>query len=186
MIMKDTYNDIDSKMEKTLEFLDEEFDTLRAGRANPAVLNKITVDYYGVATPISQIGNVSVPEARMLVIQPWDGSLVKAVEKALLKSELGITPTSDGKIIRLAFPQPTEERRKELVKSVHKKAEEAKIAIRSIRRDAIEHYKAMKKNSEITEDDLKDIEKDIQELTDKFIKRVDKASVVKEKEIMEV
>ena len=144
------------------------------------------VDYYGVQTPIPQLGNISVPEARTLLIQPWDMSVVKEVEKAILKSELGINPNNDGKTIRLTFPPLTEERRKELVKDIHKRAEEAKVAIRSIRRDAIEAYKTQKKNSEITEDDLKEIEKDIQNLTDQYSKEIDTILAKKEKEIMEV
>jgi len=184
--MADNYKEIEGKMKKTISILEEELVGIRAGRANPAILEKVTVDYYGVPTPITQIGNVSVPEARMLVIQPWDTSIVKEVEKALLKSDIGITPTSDGKVIRLIFPPLTEERRKELVKTVHKKGEEAKVAIRAVRRDALDHYKMQKKNSEITEDDLKDIEKDIQNLTDKYIKEIDSIIDKKEKEILEV
>ncbi|WHH58969.1 ribosome recycling factor [Petroclostridium sp. X23] len=184
--MKNQYQEVESKMKKTISVFNEDLASIRAGRANPAVLDKVTVDYYGVPTPITQIGNVSVPEARMLTIQPWDASIVKEVEKALLKSDIGITPNSDGKIIRLNFPPLTEERRKELVKAVHKKGEDAKVAIRSIRRDALDHYKTMKKNSEITEDDLKDIEKDIQHLTDDYIKEIDDITEVKQKEIMEV
>ena len=153
---------------------------------DPSILDKIMVDYYGVQTPIPQLGNISVPEARTLLIQPWDMSVVKEVEKAILKSELGINPNNDGKTIRLTFPPLTEERRKELVKDIHKRAEEAKVAIRSIRRDAIEAYKTQKKNSEITEDDLKEIEKDIQNLTDQYSKEIDTILAKKEKEIMEV
>jgi ribosome recycling factor len=173
-------------MKKTISVLAEDLAGIRAGRANPAILEKVHVDYYGVSTPINQIGNISVPEARMLVIQPWDASIMKEVEKALLKSDIGITPNNDGKVIRLIFPPLTEERRKELVKSVHKKGEDAKVAIRGVRRDALDHYKVQKKNSEITEDDLKDIEKDIQELTDNYIKEIDELITRKEKEIMEV
>lgn len=184
--MRGDYQEIQRKMKKTLSVLQEELMGIRAGRANPAILEKVTVDYYGTATPINQIGNISVPEARMLVIQPWDASIVKEVEKALLKSDIGITPNSDGKVIRLVFPPLTEERRKELVKSVHKKGEDTKVAIRSIRRDALEQYKVQKKNSEITEDDLKDIEKDIQQLTDNCIKDIESILNDKEKEIMEV
>ena len=174
------------KMEKTIGVLNNEFGSIRAGRANPAVLDKIMVDYYGTPTPINQMAGVSVAEARVLVIQPWDISTLKEIEKAILKSDLGITPNNDGKVIRIAFPQPTEERRKELVKQVRKTGEDAKVAIRSIRRDAIEDFKKMKKNSEITEDDLADIEKDIQKLTDKYCKEVDDIVAAKEKEILSI
>lgn len=184
--MKETYKLYEGKMKKTISLYEEDLHTIRAGRANPAVLDKVMVDYYGTATPITQIGNISVPEARMLLIQPWDASMLREIEKAINKSELGINPTNDGKVIRLAFPPLTEERRKELVKTVHKKAEDAKVAIRSIRRDAIEHFKQMKKNNEITEDDLKDMEKDVQDLTDKNVKEIDKITSAKEKEILEV
>jgi len=180
------YAEFEAKMEKAIKFLLEEFGTIRAGKANAAVLDKISVEYYGSQTPINQVGNISVPEPRMLVIQPWDASMVKEIEKAILKSELGITPTNDGKSIRLVFPALTEERRRELVKMVGKKAEEAKVVIRGIRRDAIEAYKKMQKNSEITEDDLKTAEKEIQDLTDKFVKRVDEEGKKKEKEILEI
>ncbi len=180
------YAEFEAKMEKAIKFLLEEFGTIRAGKANAAVLDKISVEYYGSQTPINQVGNISVPEPRMLVIQPWDASMVKEIEKAILKSELGITPTNDGKSIRLVFPALTEERRRELVKAVGKKAEEAKVVIRGIRRDAIESYKKMQKNSEITEDDLKTAEKEIQDLTDKFVKRVDEEGKKKEKEILEI
>lgn len=180
------YAEFEAKMEKAIKFLLEEFGTIRAGKANAAVLDKISVEYYGSQTPINQVGNISVPEPRMLVIQPWDASMVKEIEKAILKSELGITPTNDGKSIRLVFPALTEERRRELVKAVGKKAEEAKVVIRGIRRDAIEAYKKMQKNSEITEDDLKTAEKEIQDLTDKFVKRVDEEGKKKEKEILEI
>lgn len=184
--MKGHYEQTQVKMEKTLGALEHDFAAVRAGRANPAVLDHVKVDYYGVATPVNQIGAVSVPEPRTLVIQPWDASILGEVEKAISKSDIGINPNNDGKVIRLIFPQLTEERRKDLVKVVHKDAETAKVGIRNIRRDAIEHFKAMKKKSEITEDDLKDMEKDIQELTDKYIAKVDKMLVAKEKEILEV
>ncbi|MBR5218802.1 MAG: ribosome recycling factor [Clostridia bacterium] len=180
------YAEFEAKMEKAISFLLEEFGTIRAGKASAAVLDKISVEYYGSQTPINQVGNISVPEPRMLVIQPWDASMVKEIEKAILKSELGITPTNDGKSIRLVFPALTEERRRELVKMVGKKAEEAKVVIRGIRRDAIESYKKMQKNSEITEDDLKTAEKEIQDLTDKFVKKVDEEGKKKEKEIIEI
>lgn len=184
--MKKEYEVYDSKMKKTISAFGGNLDTVRAGRANSAVLSKVTVDYYGVATPIEQIGNITTPDPKTLVIQPWDATVLKEVEKAILKSDIGITPNNDGKIIRLSFPPLTEERRKELVKLVHKYAEEAKIAIRSIRRDAMEDFKAKKKNSEITEDDLKGIEKDIQSMTDDYVKEIDSISKDKEKEVLEV
>ncbi len=184
--MSGNYPEIEGKMKKAIDFLLEEFASIRAGRANPSVLDKIMVEYYGVPTPINQVGGVSVPEPRMLVIQPWDTNVLKDVEKAIQKSDLGISPTNDGKTIRLAFPPLTEERRKELVKTVGKKAEEGRIVIRSIRREAIDMYKKMQKKSEITEDDLKKIEKEIQELTDKYIKNIDEEAKNKEKEIMEI
>lgn len=184
--MKATYKEAEERMQKTLGVLGNEFGSIRAGRANAAVLDRIAVDYYGVHTPINQMAAISVPEARTLVISPWDASSLKAIEKAIQTSDIGINPSNDGKSIRLMFPPLTEERRKDLVKVVHKFGEEAKIAIRSIRRDTIEKYKDMKKKSEITEDDLKDAEKDIQELTDKFVKEIDGMIVKKEKELLEV
>ena len=180
------YPEITEKMDKVLNHLAGEFETIRVGRANPNVLNKITVDYYGTPTPVQQVGTVSTPDPRTLTIQPWDGSLLKAIEKAILASELGITPQNDGKVIRLAFPQLTEDRRKELTKVAAKKAEEAKVAVRGVRRDAMEAFKAQKKKSEITEDDLKNIEKDIQDLTDSKIKEVEKMLEKKNKEITEI
>ncbi len=176
----------EEKMNKTIAVLESDLSTLRAGRANPAMLNKISVEYYGVATPLSQIGNLSVPDPRTLLIQPWDAAILSDIEKAILKSDLGITPANDGKAIRLSFPPLTEERRKELAKTIRAKCEDSKVAIRSIRRDAIETFKTQKKNSEITEDDLKGIEKDVQNLTDKFIKLIDDIQAKKEKEIMEL
>lgn len=184
--MKNEYKEVEGKMKKSIEFFQEDLATVRAGRANPAILDKIQVEYYGVPTPINQVANVAVPEARALIIQPWDASVTKEIEKAILASDIGITPNSDGKVIRLNFPPLTEERRKELVKVVHKKGEDTKVAVRAIRRDALDHFKAMKKNSEITEDDLKDIEKDIQELTDQYIHKIDDIVKAKEAEIMEV
>ncbi|MEG0895499.1 MAG: ribosome recycling factor [Oscillospiraceae bacterium] len=184
--MKQRVQIAQEKMQKSIESLSHELKTIRAGRANPAILDKITVDYYGVPTKIEQMAAVSVPEARMLVIQPWDMSSLSSIEKAILASDIGINPTNDGKIIRMAFPQPTEERRKELVKEISKIGEECKVAIRSIRRDANDKLKAMKKASEITEDDLKDGEDQIQKLTDKFCKEVDIILSEKEKEIMEI
>jgi ribosome recycling factor len=173
-------------MEKTIEVMKHEFNTIRAGRANVAVLDKITVDYYGAPTPIQQIASVSTPEPRMLAIQPWDASALKLIEKAILASDLGINPTNDGKIVRLLFPQLTEERRRDLTKEVKTMAENGKVAIRNIRRDAIDHFKKAQKASEITEDELKLLEKDMQDLTDKYVKEVDVESGKKEKELMEL
>lgn len=174
------------KMEKCLGSLEHELTTVRAGRANPGVLDKVLVDYYGTPTPVQQMAAVSVVEARNLVIQPWDISQLKAIEKAIQTSDIGITPTNDGKVLRLAFPQPTEERRKELVKQVRKYGEEAKVTVRNIRRDALEKFKSMKKNSELTEDDMKNLEKDVQKLTDKFCDDIDATISDKEKEIMAI
>jgi ribosome recycling factor len=184
--MNAMYTEYENKMKKTVEVLHSEFTSVRAGRANASVLDHIRVEYYGSPTPIQQIASISTPDPRSLVIQPWDASSLKAVEKALQTSDLGINPTNDGRVIRLMFPQLTEERRKELVKQVAKYGEEAKVAIRNIRRDAMEIFKAQKKKSEITEDDLKDIEKDLQKLTDDYIKEIDKVSEKKEKELYEV
>lgn len=184
--MKEQYPEYTGRMDKTLDVLSHEFSTLRAGRANAAVLDRVTVEYYGAQTPIGQIASVSVPEPRVLVIQPWDAGALKSIEKAIQTSDLGINPQNDGKVIRLNFPQLTEERRHDLIKQVHKYAEEAKIAIRNLRREAVEAYKNMKKKSEITEDDLKDAEKDLQELVDKYCKDIDNLSGKKEKELMEV
>lgn len=174
------------KMGKSVDVLQNEFSAIRAGRANPAVLDKISVDYYGVDTPIQQMAAVSVSEARVLVIQPWDASTLKSIEKAINASDIGINPTNDGRIIRLAFPPLTEERRREIAKDIAKLSENCKVAIRSIRRDGIEKFKAMKKNAEITEDDLKNCEKQVQDLTDQFCKNVDELSKAKEKEILEL
>ena len=176
----------EEKMQKSISVLESDLATLRAGRANPAVLNKITVEYYGAVTPLPQIGNISVPDPRTILIQPWDGSILGEVEKAILKSDLGLTPTNDGKAIRLSFPPLTEERRKEIAKVIRTKCEDSKVAIRSIRRDAMDSFKKAQKNAEITEDDLKGIEKDIQKLTDNFIKEIDTIMTNKEKEIMEL
>lgn len=181
-----SYKDIEDKMVKAIQVLKEELAGLRAGRANPAILDRITVDYYGVPTPINQLGSISVPEARVIVIQPWEAKILKDIEKAIQKSDIGINPNNDGKVIRLIFPILTEERRKELTKGVKKHGEDTKVAIRTIRRDSIERFKVQKKNSEITEDDLKDAEDDIQKMTDKFIAEVDKIVEHKDKEIMEV
>lgn len=176
----------DDKMTKTIDVLARSFAAIRAGRANPAVLDKIAVDYYGTPTPIGQMAAVSVSDARTLVIQPWDKSTMKSIEKAILSSDIGINPNNDGTAIRLNFPPLTEERRKEICKTISKEAEEGKVAIRSIRRDANDKFKAQKKTSEITEDDLKNLEKEMQDVTDKYIKDIDKMAAVKEKEIMEI
>ncbi|ODU57404.1 MAG: ribosome recycling factor [Clostridium sp. SCN 57-10] len=174
------------KMKKTIEVLKQEFVTIRAGRANPSVLDRITIEYFGTTTPINTLGNISSPEPRMLTIQPWDSSALKLIEKAIQQSDLGINPQNDGKLIRLTFPQLTEERRKELIKQVKKIGEDGKIAVRNIRRDAMEKFKEMKKKSEITEDDLKTLEKEMQDLTDKFCKEVDTEAARKEKELLEI
>ena len=182
-MMNDIYEE---KMNKTISVFQENLSEIRAGRANPAILNKITVDYYGVATPINQVAGISVPEARMILIQPWDISLLKEIEKEILKSDIGINPNNDGKVIRLVFPELNEERRKEIVKDIRKLAEESKVAIRSIRRDAIDEAKELQKKSEITEDDLKQEEDQIQKLTDKKIEEIDTLLAQKEKEIMNI
>lgn len=176
----------DEKMTKTFNNLLSEFATIRAGRANPSILSKIRVDYYGTPTPLQQIGNITVPEPRILQIQPWEASMVKAIEKAILTSDIGINPSNDGRIIRLVFPELTEERRKQLAKDVKKKGDEAKVAIRNIRRDANEAFKKMNKNNELTEDDQKDLETKVQKMTDKYIADIDKAIEEKTKEIMTV
>jgi len=180
------YSEIQSKMERTIENLQERFSEVRAGRANPAILNKVKMDYYGTPTPINQVAGISVPEARMIVIQPWDVSILKQIEKAILASEIGINPNNDGKVIRLVFPELTEERRKDLVKEIKKYAEEAKVAVRNARRDGMDKAKAMQKDGEITEDELKGAETDIQKLTDKNIEEIDKILSVKETEIMSI
>ena len=184
--MKEMNQPYDAKMQKTIEVVMSDFASVRAGRANAGVLDKITVEYYGTETPIHQVASISTPDPRTLVIQPWDGTLLKAVEKALLASDLGINPQNDGKVIRLIFPQLTEERRKELTKQVKKYGEGGKVAIRNIRRDAMEKFKAMKKKSEITEDDLKELEEDLQKLTDKRCKEIDDLTAKKEAELMAV
>ena len=175
-----------NRMIKTASVLSTQFDTVRAGRANAAVLDQIEVDYYGTPTPIRQIASISSPDARTLLIQPWDSSTLKLIEKAILTSELGINPQNDGRVIRLVFPQLTEERRKELAKQVRKYGEEAKVAVRNIRRDAMDTFKKEQKKGEVTEDDLKDLEKDMQKLTDDYIKEVDKLTAAKEKELFEI
>ena len=184
--MQDELKVYEGKMEKTLDVLLDEFGSIRAGRAYPHVLDRIKVDYYGTPTPIQQVGNINVPEARMIVIQPWEKSLLKSIEKAILTSDLGINPTNDGSVIRLVFPELTEERRKDLAKDVKKKGEAAKVAVRNIRRDANESLKKMEKNGDISEDDLKDGNDKIQKLTDKMIDKIDKAVETKTKEIMTV
>lgn len=183
--MKEEIRAFDEKMQKSINVVATEFAAVRAGRANPAVLDKITVDYYGAPTPIQQIGSVSVPEPRTLLIQPWDASALKLIEKAILSSDLGITPSNDGKCIRLVFPQLTEERRRDLIKQVKKIGEDGKVAVRNVRREAIDKFKTMKKNSEITEDDLKGIEEDVQKITDKSCKEIDAMIEKKEKELLE-
>ena len=175
----------DTKMQKTMDSLDSEMGTIRAGRANPNVLNRIMVDYYGTPTPIQQVANVSVPEPRMIQIQPWESSLIKGIEKAILTSDLGLNPSNDGKIVRLVLPELTEERRKDLVKDVKKKGEAAKVAVRNIRRDANDAFKKLTKQ-DVSEDEVKDLEDAVQKLTDKFIKKIDAAVEVKSKEILTV
>ncbi len=184
--MQELFKRTEEKMNKTVEALEREYKSIRAGRATAAVLERVTVDYYGVPTPVQQMAAISIPEARTLLIQPWDASTLKEIEKAILTSEIGINPQNDGKVIRLNFPPLTEERRKEIVKEVHKKGEDSKVAIRNQRRTALDDLKALKKSNEITEDDEKDGEKKIQNLTDKFCKEIDSIAAVKEKEIMEI
>lgn len=184
--MKTVYANTRERMDKTISSLKFEYNSIRAGRANAAVLDKIQVDYYGCPTPINQMAAISVPEARVLAIQPWDASALSLIEKAIYASDLGINPSNDGRIIRLVFPQLTEERRKQLSKDVSKLAEEAKVGIRQIRRDSIEKIKTMKKNSEITEDDQKDGEEQLQKITDEYIKKIDEVSAAKTAEIMEI
>ena len=175
----------EGKMQKSLESLEREYASIRAGRANPHVLDKITVDYYGTPTPLQQVGNISVPEARMILIQPWESKLIKEIEKAIMMSDLGITPSNDGRAIRLVFPELTEDRRKELVKDVKKKGEAAKVAVRNIRRDANDMLKKLSK-SDVSEDEIAELEESVQKMTDKFIKEVDKSVEVKSKEILTV
>lgn len=184
--MKEAYVEYDHKMQKTVEVVMGDFASVRAGRANAAVLDKLTVEYYGTETPIHQVGSISTPDPRTLLIQPWDAVLLKEIEKAIMISDLGINPQNDGKVIRLVFPQLTEERRKELGKQVKKYGEAGKVAIRNIRRDAMEKFKAMKKKNEITEDDLKEYEEDMQKMTDKRCKELDNLTAKKEAELLEV
>ena len=176
----------EEKMMKSLDALEHEYASIRAGRANPHILDKIKVDYYGAPTPLQSVANISVPEARMITIQPWESSLIKPISKAIMQSDIGINPNNDGKIIRLVFPELTEERRKDLVKDVKKKGEAAKVAIRNIRRDANDHIKKANKAGDITEDEMKDYEKDVQKMTDGYIKDIDKAIDTKSKEILTV
>lgn len=180
------FSSFTKKMDRTLDVLQEEFGSVRAGRANAKVLDRISVSYYGSETPIAQVASIMSPDPRTLVIQPWDNGLLKPIEKAIQCSDLGINPQNDGRIIRLAFPMLTEERRKDLTKQVRKYGEEAKVAIRNVRREAMDFVKAQKKKSEITEDDQKKAEKDLQDLTDKYIKKIDTACAAKEKELMEL
>ena len=180
------YKSIEEKMEKSINVFAENLAAVRAGRANPAILNKVKVDYYGVETPISQVAGISVPEARLIVVQPWDASILKEIKKAILASDIGINPNNDGKVIRLSFPELNEERRKELVKDIKKMAEEAKVAIRSVRREGIDEFKKRQKEALITEDDLRTAEEDIQKITDKKIEEIDNITANKEKEIMSV
>ena len=185
-MLKDEYKVYEEKMRKSIDSVAADFAAVRAGRANAAVLDRITVDYYGSPTPIQQIASVSTPDARSLLIQPWDASVLKGIEKAILASDLGLNPQNDGRTIRLIFPALTEERRRDLVKQVKKYGEEAKVAVRNIRRDAMDKFKAQKKKSEITEDDYKNAEKDIQKLTDDYAKEIDKIIAAKEKELTEI
>ena len=185
-MLKDEYKVYEEKMKKSIESVVNDFNSVRAGRANVAVLNRISVDYYGTPTPIQQIAAVATPDPRTLLITPWDASALRGIEKAILESDLGINPQNDGKAIRLSFPQLTEERRKELVKQIHKYAEGGKVAIRNIRRDAMDNFKKQQKNSEITEDEMKLVEKDLQKLTDDSCKELDKLLENKEKELMSV
>ena len=184
--MKEVNKEFDAKMQKTIDVVMSDFASVRAGRANAAVLDKITVDYYGAPTPLNQVAAISSPDPRSLMIQPWDGTLLKAIEKAIQTSDLGINPQNDGRVIRLSFPQLTEERRKELTKQVRKDWENGKVAIRNIRRDAMEKFKAMEKKSEITEDDRKDYEKELQDITEKRCKQIDELTAKKESELMAV
>ena len=176
----------EEKMQKTVSSLENDFKTLRAGRANPAVLDKITVDYYGTPTPLNQVGNVTVPEARVIQISPWEKSMLKEIEKSIQTSDLGLTPNSDGTVIRLVFPELTEERRKDLTKEIKKKGEEAKVSVRNIRREGIDAFKKAEKSKEITEDDLKSLEDKIQKATDKYVAEIDKAVEAKSKDLLTV
>ena len=180
------YSNVEERMQKTISVLEGNLAEIRAGRANPAILNKINVDYYGTSTPINQVAGISVPEARLIVIQPWDMSVLKEIERAILASDIGITPNNDGKVIRLAFPELNEERRKELAKDIRKMGEDAKVAIRNARRDGIDEARRLEKDSEMTEDELKQAEDKIQKLTDKYVEEIDQLVANKEKEIMTI
>ncbi len=180
------FDNVENKMNKTISVLQENFAEIRAGRANPAILNKVKVDYYGTPTPISQVAGISVPEARLIVIQPWDMSILKELERAILASDIGITPNNDGKVLRLAFPELNEERRKEIVKDIKKIAEEAKVSVRSIRREGLDEAKKEEKDGNITEDDLRNAETQIQKLTDKKIEKIDELLATKEREVMSI
>ena len=184
--MKEILDITKEKMGKCVNALESELATIRAGRANPSVLDRITVDYYGCPTPVNQMASISVSEARILVVQPFDASTLKSIEKAIQASDLGINPTNDGRVLRIAFPQLTEDRRKDLTKQVRKYAEDSKVAVRNIRRDAMDKFKAQKKKSEITEDDLKEAEKNVQKITDKYIETIDAVGADKDKEIMSI
>lgn len=184
--MKEVLSKAESRMEKRIDHLHGDLAAIRAGRANPAVLDKISVDYYGAPTPINQLAAVSVTEARTLTIQPWDASVVHLIEKAIQMSDLGINPQTDGKVLRIMFPPLTEDRRKDIVKDIAKIGEESKVSVRNIRRDAVDKFKAMKKDGSLTEDDLKQAEKKIQDLTDRFVKEIDKMTEKKQKEVMEI
>ena len=184
--MDERIRQYDEKMKKAYDFLQSEFSTIRAGRANPHVLDRIRVDYYGTPTPIQQVGNVTVPEPRMLQIAPWEKNLIKDIEKAILASDVGITPSNDGSVIRLVFPELTEERRKDLVKEVKKKGEESKVAVRNIRREGNDAFKKLSKSDEVSEDEIKDLEDELQKLTDKYIKDIDKAIEEKSQDILKV
>lgn len=179
-------NILEDKMKKAIEHLEEEYSTIRAGRANPAILNKVQVEYYGALTPINQVGSISVPEARQILITPWDRTVLSAIEKAINKAEIGVNPINDGSCIRLTFPELNEERRKELVKEVKKLAENGKVAVRNVRRDGMDMAKAEQKNGDITEDELKSLEEKIQKMTDNYVEKIDAVSENKEKEVMEV
>jgi len=184
--MSEATKPYEEKMKKSIAAFDEELNTIRVGRANPHVLDKLSIDYYGTQTPVAQVGNVTVPEARMLQIQPWDASVLKLIEKSILASDLSLTPSNDGKVIRLMFPELTEDRRKQLAKDVKKKGEDAKVAIRNVRRDAMDAFKKQQKSNELTEDDLKGLEDEIQKMTDKKIAEIDKAVEAKSKDLLTV
>ena len=180
------YREFEDKMQKAVQFLESQFSSVRAGRANAGVLDQISISYYGTMTPLQQVGSISTPDPRTLLIQPWDAGVLRDIERAIQESDLGINPQNDGKVIRLSFPQLTEERRKDLIKQIKKYAEDSKVAIRNVRRDAMEQFKKQQKASEITEDDLKDSERDMQKITDDFIKQIDAVTVKKEKELSEI